>query len=241
MKSGRWFRLAGWLLVFMAAVSGTALAADRMRRSEVTSMIYQQLPFLKPGIRFWDECPGNNPGHGEQHELVAELLPDGKRIVITTANDMRSLFSVIGTPDEALMFVRFFDDRNMTGSCQSFAYFQDVAFAELRPAMGPVTMTKEMLSSHGVTDPHAEQAWIPDNPTPGFRITRYVMLRDQFDRLLHSGADGRKEKTDGLQTIDEIGRVTETVYPSSYWDYLFTLERLPVKDFQVTFQPEGCD
>ncbi|MFQ5991876.1 MAG: hypothetical protein ACE5NA_05510 [Nitrospiraceae bacterium] len=205
---------------------------------EVTNGIYHHLPFLRPGLKFWDVYPGRNPGHGEPHALYTEL-PDGHRVRITRSSDLAPLIGSIRTTAEALQYVRFLSDPPAALD-HPIEPFDDVPFYELRTGMGSaqvgpmITVSESVLARHQVSPPTVREITFPTGES-GFLITRFVLLHEQIARLWEQYT---RRPGEGL-FVTEIGKVEERVYASG--GYRLRLERIPVKGFEVELEPAELD
>lgn len=205
---------------------------------EVTNGIYRHLPFLRPGLKFWDVYPGRNPGHGELHALYAEL-PDGHRARITGSSDLAPLIGSIRTTAEALQYVRFLSDPPAALD-HPIEPFDDVPFYELRTRMGSaqigpmITVSESVLALHQVSLPTVREMAFPTGES-GFHITRFVLLHEQIVALWEQYT---RRPGEGL-FVTEIGKVEERVHASG--GYHLRLERIPVEGFEVELEPAELD
>ena len=225
------------LLAMIPATLASSVAGDTSR-FEVTSGIYHHLPFLRPGLKFWDVYPGRNPGHGEPHALYAEL-PDGHRVQITRSSDLAPLIGSIRTTAEALQYVRFLSDPP-AGLDHPIEPFDDVPFYELRTGMGSsqigpmITVSETVLALHRVSPPTVREIAFPSGES-GFHITRFVLLHEQAVSLWEQYTQGQGEAL----LVTEIGKVEERVRASG--GYHLRLERIPVEGFEVELEPAELD
>lgn len=228
--------VAGLILVGLVLVSGPLGFSTRPDRVDVTREIFSDFPFLKPGLRFWDQP--EQPSVPFIRSLHVRVPGNGSQ-KIENSRDLLNLVSSIRTERQALQYVRFLtnDGEGEYDRLNTFGYFPQIPFTELRSdtfvyvrndsgvTTGLVVIEREDLARYHVESPSVAVDWSKDGLRV-FHIRRHVFLMNQLRYL---------SWVQPSRGVREIGFVTEMVTSDGRYEY--RLEQIPVEDFQATFQP----